>query len=154
MSDFLNTGARKFAPQPQDSIRELRSKAEEMLEHLRENETFLRQFPTGAVDERRALWRPLVDLLAQAMSNPELVPDARLEAQRVWAEEMHLSALITVTMCVHARSEAAKQRFADHPEMLEALWDQLEQARPAALKLITADELTQLRAHGFLREGE
>src|SRR5687767_13079170 len=99
MSDFLNQGAAKFAPVAGDSIRELRWKAESMLEYLRENEAFLRKFPTGAVDERLALWQPLANLLAQAMANQNLAEDARLEAHRVWAEEMHLSALITVTMC-------------------------------------------------------
>jgi len=154
MSDFLTPGTVQFAPQPQDSLRELRAKAEGMLEYLRRSETSLRKFPAGAVDEKRALWQPLVELLTRAMTNPELEEDARLEAQRVWAEEMHLAALIAVTMCVHVRSDTAKQRFAGHPEKLKALQERYEQARPAALQLIPVEELNELRKRGFLRDGE
>jgi hypothetical protein len=154
VSDFLKGDTDKFAPQSGDSIRELRWKAESMLEYLRDNEPFLRKFPTGAVDERRAQWQPLVDLLAQAMEKPEFADDARLEAHRVWAEEMHHSALITITMCVHARSDSARKRFADNPEQLEELIEELERARPAALRLIPAEELNELRLRGFLRPGE
>lgn len=154
MDSFSAHNTAHFAPDPDDSIRELRWKAESMIELLRENEAFLRQFPTGFYDERMAEWLPLGDLLAQAMKNPELEDDARLEAQRVWAEEMHMSALVTVTMCVHARSESAKRRFGDDPETLERLLENLEQARPYAMKLLAADELNELRVRGFLRPGE
>lgn len=139
---------------PDDSLEQLRAKAAGMLGYLRRNEETLRMFPAGAVDERRALWRPLADLLAQALRNPALEVDARLEAQRVWAEEMHLSALITITMCVHVRSEAAWQRFAEEPAKLYLLQEQYELARPWAMKLIPVEELDALRKHGFLREGE
>ena len=154
MSDFLNQGAAQFAPMAGDPIPELRWKAESMLEYLRENEAFLRKFPTGAVDERLALWQPLANLLAQAMANQNLAEDARLEAHRVWAEEMHLSALITVTMCVHARGANAQKRFADNPEHLQELIDMLELGRPAALRVLSKEDLNELRKSGFLREGE
>lgn len=147
-------GTEQFAPLPHDTIRELRWKAESMLEYLRENESFLRQFPTGAVDEKRARWQPLSELLAQAMINPELADDARLEAQRVWAEEMHHSALVTIAMCVHARSPNARQRFAEHPEDLQLLVQELELKRPAAMQLLSTEDRTQLREQGFLRTGE
>src|SRR6188768_1493418 len=101
----------RFALEAKDTIRELRWKTESALEYLRENEASLRQFPTGAVEERKALWQPLAELLARATDDPSLADDARLEAQRVWAEEVRLTALNTVSMCVHAHSEAAKNRF-------------------------------------------
>lgn len=155
MMDSLSwNNPNEFAPQPHDSIRELRWKAESMLEYLRENEASLRKFPTGAVDKRRALWQPLADLLARAMTLPELAGDARLEAHGVWAEEMHRSALVIVTMCVHAQSPSARQRFAEHPEDLELLVQQLEMKRPSAMRLLSTDDLIQLRAQGFLRDGE
>jgi hypothetical protein len=147
-------GTEPFAPLPHDTIRELRWKAESMLEYLRENEASLRQFPTGALDERRARWQPLADLLAVAMAQPEFADDARLEAQRIWAEEMHHSALVTLAMCVHARSLNARQRFAEHPEDLELLVQQLEMKRPAAMQLISTEDRVQLREQGFLRTGE
>lgn len=144
----------EFAPLPNDSIRELRWKAESMLEYLRDNEAKLRKFPTGFVDERLALWRPLAELLARAMDDDSMEMDARLEANRVWAEEMRHSALFVVTMCVHARSKAAQERFAEDPETLEEFLIALEAARPAALRIISTEELDELRAHGFLRPGE
>jgi len=147
-------GTAQFAPLANDSLRDLRSKAEGMLEHLRENEAFLRKFPTGAVDQRLALWQPLASLLARARSRPDLAMDARLEAQRVWAEETRFSALFIVTMCVHARSGSARRRFADYPEQLEALLEMLEDKRPAAMSVLPLDELAQLRNGGFLRSGE
>ena len=144
----------RFAPEPNDSVRELRWKAESMLEYLRDHECFLRQFPTGAADERLALWQSLATLLAQAMEDPSLAEDAVLEAHRVWAEEMRHSALVIVTMCVHARSEAAQKRFAEDPETLEELIEKFESNRPAALRLLSTDDLNNLRADGFLRDGE
>jgi hypothetical protein len=154
MNGFFADAFSRFAPLGNDSVRELRWKAESALEHLRENEAFLRQFPTGAVDERLALWKPLTDLLARAAHDPTLADDARLEAQRVWAEEMRHSALVTVTMSVHAQSEAVKARFRNDPEQLEEVIEKLERARPAALRLLSREELDELRRHGFLREGE
>jgi hypothetical protein len=154
MSDFLNPDAAKFAPVAGDSIRELRWKAESMLEYLREKEAFLRKFPTGAVDERRALWQPLADLLAKATENPNLAEDARLEAHRVWAEEVRHSSLIIMAMCVHARGASAKKRFADNPEQLQELVDMLELGRPAALRVLSVEDLNELRKNGFLRERE
>lgn len=143
-----------FAPQPNDSIRELRWKAESMLEYLRENDARLRKFPTGCVDERRALWQPLADLLARAMGQPELAVDARLEAHRVWAEELRRTALFIVTMCVHACGEAARKRFADDPEALEEFQQEMESNRPASLSILSTDDLKELREQGFLRAGE
>ena len=154
MNNFPGMGSEAFAPDPADSIRELLWKAEGMLEYLRENESFLRKFPTGAVDEKRANWKPLAELLHRAVVDPELEVDARLEAERVWAEEVHHSALCIITMCVHARSEAARKRFTDDPEELEDLIEGLEGARPAAMRVIPKDELDELRTHGFLRPGE
>jgi hypothetical protein len=153
MSDFMSeTGA--FAPEPNDSIRELRWKAESMLEYLRENESELRKFPTGALDERRALWQPLADLLARAMEQPDLAADARLEAYRVWAEEMRRTALFIVTMCVHSRSVAARKRFAEDPETLDEFIEKMETNRPAALHILSTEDRDELRQHGFLRPGE
>jgi hypothetical protein len=154
MSEMPRQNPNEFKPQPGDSLRELRWKAESMLEYLREHETWLRQFPTGAVDERRALWQPLANLLAQTTAQPELATDARLEYQRVWAEEMRNSALFTITMCVHARSDGARKRFAADLEMLEKFLAQLEQARPDALRILGTDDLNALRQNGFLRPGE
>jgi hypothetical protein len=154
MSDFFGHGTVQFAPQPNDSLRELRWKAESMLEYLREQEKWLRQFPTGFVDERLALWQPLADLLAKAMEQSDLTMDARLEAQRIWAEEMRLSAMFIITMCVHARSERARQRFADHPEQLDEFIGRLEQARPASLKILSREDRNFLRDKGFLRPEE
>lgn len=154
MSGFPNHNTAKFAPAPGDSIRELRWKAESMLEYLDENEAFLRRFPTGFFEERRALWQPLADLLARGMGDPTLAEDARLEAHRVWAEEMRNSALFTVTMCVHARSESARRRFADLPEQLEDLLERLETGRPAALAVLSTEDRDELRRNGFLRDGE
>lgn len=153
MADFLGE-TRAYAPQPNDSIRELRWKAESMLEYLRENEARLRKFPTGFVDERLALWQPLADLLARAMENPALATDARLEANRVWAEEMQRTALFIVTMCKHARSESARRRFAEDPEALEELIAGLESARPHAMRLLSTEDRDELRKHGFLRPEE
>ena len=153
MSDFIGEMA-AFAPQPEDSIRELRWKAESMLEYLRENETQLRKFPTGMVDERRALWEPLAELLARTMQDPTLADDARLEAHRVWAEEMRRTALFIVTMCVHARSDAARQRFDVDPETLDEFIEQLESARPAALRILSTEDRNELRKQGFLHPDE
>jgi hypothetical protein len=154
MSDFTGKETAEFAPQADDSIRELRWKAESMLDWLRVNEASLRRFPTGFVDERIAMWEPLASLIARAMENPKLADDARLEAHRVWAEEMRLSALNTVTMAAHARSESAKKRFADSPELLKQLILNLENARPAALRLLSTEDRDELRGKGFLRPGE
>jgi hypothetical protein len=143
-----------FAPGPNDSIRELRWNAESMLEYLRENNARLRKFPTSFVDERLALWQLLAELLAQAMENPELATDARLEAHRVWAEETRRVALSIVTMARHAHSDAARQRFADDPVALEELIENLDSGRPAALRVHSTEELEGLRQAGFLREGE
>jgi hypothetical protein len=153
MSDFIGETA-AFAPQPGDSLRELRWKAESMLEYLRENETKLRKFPTGMVDERRALWQPLADLLARAMQNSNFADDARLEAHRVWAEELRRTALFIVTMCVHARTDSARQRFDADPETLEEFVETLETGRPAALQILSTEDMNELREHGFLRSGE
>jgi len=153
MADFMGE-TKAFAPASNDSIRELRWKAESMLEYLQEKEAELRKFPTGFVDERRALWQPLAELLARAMENPKLAMDARLEAHRVWAEETKRTALFIVTMCRHARSDLARQRFADDPVALEYLIEQLESARPASLRVLATEDLEELRQEGFLREGE
>lgn len=150
MSNFFGLGPIHFAPQPNDSIRELHWKAEGILEYLHENEKWLRQFPTGLVDERLALWQPLAGLLAKAIEQPDLAMDARLEAQRVWAEEMRLSAMFIITMCVHARTESARKRFADDPEQLEEFIKRLEQARPASLKILSTEDRNFLRDKGFL----
>lgn len=149
-------GTARFAPEPNDSIRELRWKAESMLEYLRDHEAFLRQFPfpDGAVDKRLALWQSLAELLAGAMQDPQLSEDARLETHRVWGEEMHRSALFVVTMCVYARSEAARKNFTDDPELLEELIEKFERNRPAALKVLSTEDLNKLRQDGFLRGGE
>jgi hypothetical protein len=153
MAEFIGeTDA--FAPAPNDSIRELRWKAESMLEYLRENDARLRKYPTAFVDERVALWKPLAELLARAMENPELATDARLEAHRVWAEEMRRTALFIVAMCRHARSESARKRFANDPVALEEMIRQLESARPGSLRLLSTEDREELRKAGFLREGE
>ncbi len=153
MSEFIGeTGA--FAPEPDDSIQELRWKAESMLEYLREKESELRKFPIGQVDERRALWQPLAELLARAMEQPELAADARLEAHRVWAEEMRRTALFIVTMCVHSRTAAARKRFAEDPETLEEFIEKMETHRPAALHILSTEDRDELRRQGFLRLGE
>jgi len=116
MSDFIGE-SNAFAPKPNDSIRELRWKAESMLEYLRENDARLRRFPGGLVDERRALWQPLADLLEQAMENPELATDARLETHRVWAEEVRRTAMFIVTIvcaCAFGGGPPAfRRRFGD-----------------------------------------
>ena len=125
-----------------------------MLEYLLENESFLAQFPTGAVQERRARWQPLAKLLAQAMAEPALAIDAQLEAHRVWAEERHHSALVAVTLCAHAGSAVMQQRFADDPEALEELRETLERDRVKALMVLSKEDLKKLRAEGFLRPGE
>jgi hypothetical protein len=154
MTEFLGQGPAKFAPQPNDSIRELRWKAESMLEYLRENAASLRKFPTGDVDQRLARWEPLTKLLADAMEHPEFSEDARLEAHRVWAEEMRHSALITVTMCVHAHSEEARRCFEDNPEELEKIIEELEFDRPDALRILSTEDMDVLRREGFLRPEE
>jgi hypothetical protein len=150
----MAVNSNQFAPAAGDSIPELRRKADGMLAFLRENEGMLRKFPTGAVDERRALWQPLADLLARAAESPALADDARLEAQRVWAEECRHSARFVVAMCVHARSESARQRFAAEPRQLEALIADLEIARPASLRILPTEDLDEFRRLGFLRPGE
>ncbi|MBA4147466.1 MAG: hypothetical protein H0X66_05070 [Verrucomicrobia bacterium] len=147
-------GAAKFAPEPNDSIRELRWKAESMLEYLRDHESFLRQFPLGGIDERLALWQSLAELLARAMADPGLSDDARIETHRVWGEEMHRSALFVVTMCVHAHSDMAQKRFTEDPELLDELIEKFERNRPAALRVLSTDDLNELRKDGFLRPGE
>ena len=155
MNDFFGIRHNsKFQPEPSDSIRELRWKAESMLEDLREKESFLRQFPTSALDERLALWRNLAVLLANAMADPSLEQDAAIEAHRVWAEETRHAALNIVTMCAHARSDAAQDRFREDPELLEELIVALENQRPAALKVLTTADLRMLRDEGYLRPGE
>lgn len=154
MSDFSNYNTCQFAPHPGDSLRELLRKAEGMLSQLREHETTLRKFPVESVEERRALWQPVADLLTRALDDPSLADDARLEVQRAWAEEMHHSAMWTVTMCVHARTEAAERCFAGHLDELAVFQANLERARPAAMKLLTVEDRNFLRRHGFLRKGE
>ncbi len=154
MSDFTGKETAEFAPQADDSIRELRWKAESMLDYLREKEASLRMFPTGFVDERFAMWQPLAGLLAQAMEKPRLADDARLEAHRVWAEEMRFSALNIVAMSAHAHGESARKRFKDSPELLKGLIVKLESARPAALRLLSTEDRDELRRKGFLRPGE
>jgi hypothetical protein len=155
MNDLFGMeGSAKFAPEPHDSIRELRWKAESMLDYLRENEQVLRSFPGGVLDEMRALWQPLATLIARAQEDASLSDDARLEAHRVWAEEMHRSALYVVTMCVYALSDAAQDRFAEDPEHLDELIEKLERARPAAMNLLTLDDRNDLRRRGFLGPGE
>ena len=59
------------------------------MEYLQDHETFLRKFPTGAFEEKKALWQPLAALLRRALSDQNLAKDARLETARVWAEEVH-----------------------------------------------------------------
>ncbi len=147
-------GTARFAPEPNDSLRELQWKAESMLEYLRDHESFLRQFSLGQIDERLALWQSLAELLARAMEDPELADDARIETHRVWGEEMHRSAIFVVTMCVLARSEAAQKGFTDDPELLEELIHKFEWNRPSALQLLSTEDLNQLRRNGFLRPGE
>ncbi|MFN7138332.1 MAG: hypothetical protein ACK4UN_03220 [Limisphaerales bacterium] len=144
----------RFAPDANDSIRELRWKAESMLEYLRDQEALLRQFPVGAIDERLQLWQGLAQLLARAMENPELAFDARIEAYRVWGEETHHTAMFIVTMSVYTRSEAAQARFAEDPEVLDLLIERFERSRPAALKVLSTADLKHLREEGFLRAGE
>lgn len=112
-------GTAQFAPQADDTIEELLRKATGMVEHLRTNESALRLIPAAGVDERIDLWLPLIVLLTRAMSDPALEEDARLEAQRVWAEEMFQSAMVIVTMCVHARTAQARRFFAGQPQLLE-----------------------------------
>lgn len=155
MSEFPGMrGTGRFAPQPGDSTADLVGKAEGMLEYLQDHEAFLRRFPTGAYEERKALWQPLAELLHRALADATLADDAVLEAQRVWAEEMHHSALFVVTMSVHARSEAARTRFADDPDTLQQFIESIDDARPAALRLITREEREILREKGFLQPDE
>src|SRR4051812_21459041 len=91
-----------FTPQASDSLARLLEKAEGFLAYLRMNEEWLRGIPASSVDERRALWEPLAALLREAVADPAAhEEDARLEANRVSAEESRLSAIITVTSCVH-----------------------------------------------------
>jgi hypothetical protein len=134
MSSFPGMGGTaQFAPQANDSLRDLRAKAEGMLEYLRDNEDFLRRLPSSQFDEHCSLWQNLAGLLDKALKNPDLATDARLDAQRVWGEEMHHSACFIVSMCVHARSDSARKRFADDPEKLERFIAMLEEGRPRAM---------------------
>ena len=128
--------------------------AERPPEFLRENESVLRKFPSGSVEERLGMWQSYAALLARAMEQGELADDARLEAHRVWGEETRYSALNVVAMCFHAHSDAAKQRFADDPEGLSELIERLERARSAALTLLGTEDRDRLRGLGFLRQGE
>ena len=88
------------------------------------------------------------------MEKQALAVDARLEAHRVWAEEVRYSALVTVALCVYARSAAAQQRFADDPEVLEELTEKLERERKTGIMILSTEDLDKLRADGFLRPGE
>jgi hypothetical protein len=144
----------KFAPRANDTVRELRWKAESALEYLLENQSVLRQFPTNAWEERLALWQPLVELLAKAMEDPSLADDACIEAQRVWAEETRHSALMIISLCVYGRTAAAQERFQDDPVQLDELIEKLESDRPAALRVLSQDDRAELRRKGFLREDE
>lgn len=147
-------GTVQFAPQAEDTIEELLRKANGMVEDLRTNEAALRLIPASGVDERIDLWLPLIVLLTRAMFEPALEDDARLEAQRVWAEEMHQSALVIVTMCVHTRTPQARRFFAEQPWMLEELIEEVEKRRPATLRVLSTEVLDELRVKGFLRPGE
>lgn len=147
-------GHAKFAPQAGDSIRELRWKAESMLEFLRENEVFLRKSPAGSIEQRLATWQSYCDLVARAMEEGGLADDARLEAHRVWAEEVRYSALNVLVMYSHTQSDAARERFADDPEALEELIERLERARPAALNVLSTEDRDRLREEGLLKPGE
>ncbi len=155
MSDIFGlTDRSKFAPQPGDSVRELRWKAESRLEVLRDIEPLLRQFPVGALDERIALWQSLAKLLAHAMEFDALADDARLEAHRVWAEETRHTAIIVVTMCEYSRSPVAELRFKDTPDLLDQLVEQFELNRHWALSILSTEDRDFLRGGGFLRQGE
>lgn len=147
-------GTAQFAPQMDDTIQELLRKARGMLEHLRVNEAELGLIPASCVDGRRELWQPLVELLVRAREDPLLEDDARLEAQRVWAEELQISAIFIVTMCVHARTEKARKYFVKEPEMLDELIARMEKGRPYALSVLSTEDLDALRESGFLRPGE
>ena len=151
-----NGGTAAFAPEANDSLERLLEKTEGMLGYLAQNEGWLRKFRTGFVDERRAMWQGQAELLRRARTHSALAMDARLESQRVWAEEMRLTALVVVTMCVHLRSEPARMAFAGPggPELLAELTEKMETSRPEALRLMAADELAALRKDGFLRAGE
>ena len=147
-------GTVQFAPRADDTIEELLRKARGMVDHLRVNEAALRRIPAGMVDERMDLWLPLVELLTRAMFDPALEDDARLEMQRVWAEEMFQSAMVIVTMCSHLRTEQARRFYAAKPWMVDKLIEEFENRRPAALRLLSTEVLDELRANGFLRPGE
>ena len=151
---FEHTG--QFAPHAEDSLARLLEKAEGHLEFLRLNEDMLRRIPAGLIDERRELWAILPPLIRRAMAEPALEVDARLEANRVWAEELRHSAWCTVTACVHYRSQAAIDFFAREGSPEHRL-EQLaiyESIRPAAMRMLGTEDLKELRDRGFLRPGE
>ena len=147
-------GTVQFAPQADDTIEELLRKACGMVDHLRVNEAALRLIPASRVDESIDLWLPLIELLTRAMFDPALEDDARLEMQRVWAEEMFQSAMVIVTMCSHLRTEQARRFFAAKPWMVDKLIEGFENRRPAALRVLSTEVLEELRVKGFLRDGE
>lgn len=151
---FKNTG--EFAPGARDSLARLLEKAEGHLDYLRRNEEMLRNVPVGAVDESRALWEPLATLIRAAMENPDVEEDARLEANRVWAEEIRHSALVTVTSCVHYRSQQAIDFFerAGTPERRLEELARWESMRSKSMRVLSKEDLDALRERGFLRPGE
>jgi hypothetical protein len=67
---------------------------------------------------------------------------------------MRRTALFIVTMCVHSRSAAARQRFAEDPETLDEFIEKMEAQRPAALHILSTEDRDELRRHGFLRPEE
>jgi hypothetical protein len=154
MTGFFTGLHPALAPQSNDSLAELQRKAESALDFLRKNEAFLRKIPTSFVEERLQDWQGLADLLAKAIQQPELETDARLEANRIWAEEHRCWALYVITMCAHLRSDKARAFFSASPESREESIASMEQQRPTALTLLSAEDRNELREHGFLRDGE
>ena len=148
----INTA--RFAPLAGDSAEQLQAKADGMLAYFRANEDFLIRMPAENFADRLAQWQAFSELLAQARGNPELLTDVRLEAQRIWGEELQYSASFIVQMCVFVQSPGAARRFAEHPEQLAKMMAEFEAGRPAALRILSTEALNALREQGFLRPGE
>ena len=148
------TATDEFEPLAGDSLERLLEKAAGYLEYLQLNEELL-TYPRGYVEDSRAMWEPLVALLQKASVEPaRYEEDARLEATRVWAEEVRTSALFMVTGCVHLQQ--VRQRWFDEGD--GELWEKLarrhEAKRDVALRVIGTEDMEKLREHGFLRPGE
>lgn len=150
MIGFYSSG---LAPEAGDSLDELRRKAKGAIKEYQDFR-FLVFFGVDNAKERKAAWRSVLDLLDKAASNPALEMDARLEALRCWAEEARYAAIRIVTMCVHLHSAAAHEVFQKAPEMREKLLADLERNRPEAIRVLSKEDLDDLRADGFLRPGE